>query len=383
VNTLLAKLSRREFSQKRIFVGNSFRFWKNALYVVSRKEKYFVFRLLQFIEIPKSGRDFAMADTSHLSQPYDTSLKAVFEENIAQIIPHVIADMHIERSLNIEMIRPVLRGDKVHQVWYRERRHILHIEFETGDNIDMPVRMLTYHSILHEDYHDKYAHYPVISMIIYPFEVKHLPTSPYEEKSGDEVLLTFHFRVIPLYLMEAHQYVQDHVLAMYTLLPTMKGADKELLLKAIDEMIVAYKGDDIRLSQHLRWMGILLRRSSTVTEEVKDHVQRRIDMFDRLWEEDPVMQKWKNKAIEEGLEKGRVQGRAQGREEGREEGEIKRARWAILVIVQKRFPGKLQQAQRKVEQINDLGELEDLFQKLFEVAGEEEALALLSKPVEL
>jgi hypothetical protein len=213
--------------------------------------------------------------------------------------------------------------------------------------------------------------------------VKHLPTSPYEEKSGDEVLLTFHFRVIPLYLMEAHQYVQDHVLAMYTLLPTMKGADKELLLKAIDEMIVAYKGDDIRLSQHLRWMGILLRRSSTVTEEVKDHVQRRIDMFDRLWEEDPVMQKWKNKAIEEGLEKGRVQGRAQGREEGREEGEIKRARWAILVIVQKRFPGKLQQAQRKVEQINDLGELEDLFQKLFEVAGEEEALALLSKPVEL
>ena len=138
-----------------------------------------------------------MTNTPSLVQPYDVSLKGVFEENVTRIVPRIVPGMRIERELTVEMIRPALRGDKVYLAWYRDRWHILHVEFESGDNVHMPMRLLTYHSILHEDYHDEFAHYPVISIIVYPFQVNHLPTSPYMEMSGDEVLLVFHFLVVP------------------------------------------------------------------------------------------------------------------------------------------------------------------------------------------
>src|SRR5579859_1515096 len=119
-----------------------------------------------------------------LSQPYDTSLKAVVAERIVQIAPRLVPGLRVDRELNIEMVRPVLRGDKIYLSWYREAWHILHIEFETGEKPYMPVRMLSYHGILHQDHHDEHHHhFPIISVVVYPFWVRNLPLSPYIEKS--------------------------------------------------------------------------------------------------------------------------------------------------------------------------------------------------------
>ncbi|HLZ58364.1 MAG TPA: hypothetical protein VKR06_15605 [Ktedonosporobacter sp.] len=308
-----------------------------------------------------------MTNTPPPQQPYDVSLKGVFEENVTRIVPRIVPGMRIERELTVEMIRPALRGDKVYLAWYRDRWHILHVEFESSDNVHMPMRLLTYHSILHEDYYDEFAHYPVISIIVYPFKVNHLPTSPYVEMSGDEVLLVFHFRVVPLYEMDPYPYLQEHVVSMYALLPTMKGVTKELLLKAIDEMVTVYKGDDVQLKRHLRWMGILLRRSTTAADDVKEEVQRRIKMLDHLWEEDPVMKNWRQGGVEEGREEGLLQGK----------------RWDILRVVQLRFPGILQTVQEWTEQVTDLNQLGELFDQLVVAPDEATALSILNKQVEL
>src|SRR5579859_1255704 len=354
----------------------------------------------------KGGREFTMVRKTPLSQPYDTSLKATVEKRITKIVPRIVPGMRIERELNIELVRPVLRGDKVYLTWYREAWHILHIEFESGDNIHMPVRMLSYHGNLHLDHHDENHHYPVISIIIYPFWVKHLPVSPYIEKSGDEVLLAFHFYVIPLYEMEASQFVRERAIEMYTLLPTMKGATKELLLQAIAELVDYYQ-DDIELFQQLRWMRILLERSTTVKRKVKKLVQEEIDFFDRLWNEDPKVRKTianarnefqaKYKAKYEKLYRVKYeklyrtkyeqelvaaeQELAARVEERVEEVAVQRARWDALRIIQKRFPDILQLAQEKLEQTSDLKHLDELFDQLIVAPDEASASSILNKPV--
>ena len=65
----------------------------------------------------------------------------------------------------------------------------------------MSLRLLDYHSYLHR----KYA-LPVLSIIVYPFRTQ-MATSPLVETSGDMQLLIFHFRVFPLWELNAEQTV--------------------------------------------------------------------------------------------------------------------------------------------------------------------------------
>jgi len=87
------------------------------------------------------------------------------------------------------------------------------MELQTDIDTDMPIRMLKYHVGLY----DKHR-LPVISMVIYPFETS-IPESPFLETSGGEDLLTFHYRVLPLWKLDAQQFVQRscsmHVYVVY------------------------------------------------------------------------------------------------------------------------------------------------------------------------
>ncbi len=93
-----------------------------------------------------------------------------------------------------------------------------------------------------------------------------------------------------------------------------------------------YKNDEAKLARQLVWMGILLRRSDTVSLNTKLEVQRRLDMYDRLWEEDPK--------IQEVLADREVKGEAKG--------EIRGIQKSIVKLVGKRFPALLELAQQRV-----------------------------------
>jgi ribosomal 50S subunit-associated protein YjgA (DUF615 family) len=151
---------------------------------------------------------------------------------------------------------------------------------------------------------------------------------------------------------------------MYALLPTMQGANEELLLQAIEEMATCYEDDAAKLARQLVWMGILLRRSDTVLVDVKRTVQRRLKMYDKLWEEDPEIQQLKTDS----------------KEQGRVEGKVETLRKNILTTVRKHFPGLLEQAQKQVSQLHDVDELYQLFERLSDAPDEAMARWLLSKP---
>jgi len=72
------------------------------------------------------------------AQPYDTSLKTWVKERPADILPVLLPGVAYQETLDIEIIRPTMRVDKVFKVKYLGEDHILHLEFESGANNDMP-----------------------------------------------------------------------------------------------------------------------------------------------------------------------------------------------------------------------------------------------------
>jgi predicted transposase YdaD len=296
-------------------------------------------------------------------QPFDSSLKDLVQEQAAEIIPHLLEGAQFIDTLNVEIIRPTMRADRVYLVRYRGRPHILHIEFETGADNEMASRLLVYHVVIWRD-----NRLPVISIILYPFRTS-IAESPLQEVSGTEELLTFHFRVLPLYKLNAQQYVQDQAICMYPLLATMDGADDILLLQAIDKLVEYYKYSESKLARRLLWLGTFMRRADTVLPQHKHKVEERLSMFNDLLEHDPYVQQQ------------RALGEAKGRAEGKAEGEMETLQRVIVNMVIDRFPTLVELAQKRVMQIKKPEAFYLLISQLNTAPDEHIARFLLTPPV--
>ncbi len=271
-------------------------------------------------------------------QQYDTTFKTWVRERPAAIIPVFLPGALYQETLDVELIRPTLRVDKVFKIMYRGQDHILHIEFESGVDNTMESRLMAYHAILHHQYH-----MPVISIIVYPFRVR-MATSPWHEMSGEEALVTFRFRTLPLFTLDAHYYLQEHLECMYPLLPVMKGANRELIGRAMDELVALYRSDEVTLSQQLVWMEPLLARTDTVPEPEKEDIRRRLTMYDPLWEENPRV--------------------LRNRAESKAQGELQALQRTLINVVKIRFPSLADLAQQQVMHIDKPDALDLLIQKV-------------------
>ncbi|MGH2495458.1 MAG: hypothetical protein ACRDIV_12210 [Ktedonobacteraceae bacterium] len=293
-------------------------------------------------------------------QPYDNLLKSLLEGQEKQMLPYFVPGVEYLETLNVEVVRTPLRMDRVYLVKHKGRKKIAHLEFESGPNNDMAARLLDYHAYLYR----KYKKLPVKSIIVYPFPAK-MAESPLREVDEDGEILTFHFRVFPLWQLKAEQYVNAHAVVMFALLPTMEGANAPLLHKAIDEMVEYYKGNDTKLAQELRWMGIVLRRVKSIPRTDKREIQERLNMWDDLMEKDPKMRKI------------RKESEAKGRAKGRTEGLVEGLRQAVITAIRLRFPHLIELAQQRVAQINKPDKLNLLLDQIADAPDESTARSLL------
>ncbi len=303
--------------------------------------------------------------TQQQQQPYDNVLKSLIEGHEQEILPHFLGGAEFLEVLNVEVLRTPLRVDRVYKVRYRSHAHILHLEFESGTDNKMAYRLLSYHAYFLEQYGC-----PVISIIAYPFPTS-VAESPLREISGQEEVLTFHFKVLCLWKLDAAYFVHEHVVSMYALLPTMGGANEQLLSQAINELVEQYKNDGAQLAQQLKWLGVLLRRAEIMPPEDKRHIQERLDMWDNLLEEDPYIKKK--------VAQSEAKGKAKGRAEGRAEGEVTGLQNAVVRIVRGRFPTLTELAQQKVAQVNETEVLYYLVEQL-STAPDETVVRWLLRP---
>jgi hypothetical protein len=301
------------------------------------------------------------------SQPYDTSLKTWVKEDPTHIIPTILPGAVFQEAIDIEAIKPTMRADRVFKVLYNGQLHILDIEFESATDANMRARLHAYNAILYLEYE-----LPVISMIIYPFRTT-IAISPLVIESGGKDMLIFHFQTLPLFTLEAENYIEKHLTCMYPLLPAMQGANAKVIAQAMTEMVELYQEDEVSLSQQFIWMELLLERTTTIPEEDKMKIQEGIKMYDPLWEEHPKVKKIKAQAkaeVEQAQAQAKqaqaqaeqAQARAEAQAQARAEAQAQaqaQARQAtaktlysdLVQIVQARFPELTELAQQTLEQI--------------------------------
>ena len=296
------------------------------------------------------------------SQPYDSLFKSLLEGYESQLLPHFCEGTKYIETLDVEVHRTTLRVDRVYKVWYKDEPHVLNLEFESSSNSKMDERLLEYHVYLHRKYK-----LPVISVIVYPFRTA-MVTSPFRELSGEREILIFHFHVLPLWQLHAEQYVREHIVPIYALLPTMEGASAVLLSKAIDELIEGYAGNEERIAQELIWMGVLLRRASALPQEEKRMIEERLSIFDELFENDPKIRSMRAES--------EAKGRAEGIAEGIAEGKALGLQIALSTFVEGRYPPLAPLMQEKIKQITTPDALQMIF-KAVTAAPDEQTVRML------
>jgi hypothetical protein len=265
-----------------------------------------------------------LAQTS--SQQYDNALKALMGEHAAEIIPQLVPEIEVIYEQNNEIKRENLRADLVYRTKVRGKERTLNMELQTGPDSEMVLRMLRYHFELYWLYRR-----PVISVILYLFETS-VPESPFRECEDDE-LLTFHYKVVALWTLDARTFVEQHVVSIYPLLPGMKGANASLLIKAMMDMEQHYPR--LEFIRQLRRFTTILHRSRTVSEQDKRTVEEKMHeiQYDSLIDEDPVMQERFAKI--------------------KAESELEGAQKIVVDVVEARFPGLTELAQQRVTLIRN------------------------------
>ena len=309
-------------------------------------------------------------------QSYDNVLKRLVENQAAQIIPLLFRNLVLEvvEELNIEVLLPPRRTDRV----YRSRDEnghliILHIEFESKANSKMAKRLLIYHALLWEKYD-----LPIISIIVYPFEV-HMVSSPLKEVNGQQEILSFQYETLPLWQQDAQRCFKAREIPLYGFLPAMQGVSDELLLQAIDQMVEYYEKHEGRLREELLCFQVLLTRAQRLPEIQIERVLRRVRMFDSLLEEDP----WVQAKITESKLKGKAEGLAEGKVEGlavgKVEGELLSTRSIFVTIVKRRFPDLTGIAETKARQIDQPQMLGLLIDQVLQAEDENAVRGLLEQ----
>jgi flagellar biosynthesis/type III secretory pathway protein FliH len=135
--------------------------------------------------------------------------------------------------------------------------------------------------------------------------------------------------------------------------------------KAIDEMVKYYKGNDTKLAEELRWIGIALRKVKTLPRTEKREIQERLNMWDDLMERDPKMRKIRKESKAQGLAEGKAQGLAEGLQK------------AVITVINLRFPPLSELAQQKVTRVQKPETLNLLLDKVATVSDEDTVRMLL------
>ncbi len=298
-----------------------------------------------------------------IPQVYDSTLKQWITQQTSEILPVLLPGATYEATLNVEVIIPAKRVDKVFKSLYDGQEQILHIEFETGYDDQLKSRLLVYNANFYRDYD-----LPVITIVIYPFKVTmavpplHIPN-----------ILTFHFQTLPLFEQNAEDIVRQHITCMYPLVPTMQNVHDDLIAQVIRELEELYQVDKAKLSDAIVWMRLLLGRTSTVSSPEKEQIEKRLSMYDQLWEDNPMVQKMREQDKAKWLQQGRQEGLQEGLQQGLQQG-LQRS---LVNAVRIRFPDLAEFAQYQASHFDKPDVLESLIQQVVTAPDATAVLKLL------
>jgi flagellar biosynthesis/type III secretory pathway protein FliH len=166
--------------------------------------------------------------------------------------------------------------------------------------------------------------------------------------------------------------------------------------KALHEMSQVY--DRPQLAYRFRWFASILRRTTTVTAENKQIIEKEFEVqfdYKELIQDDPIIQsllaerelqsRSEGEALGEarGEARGRAEGEARGKAEGILEGEIKATKDDILCVLTARFSAALADRARSViTPMQNADMLKMIFQQVLRLPDEQTVRIALGLPTE-
>jgi hypothetical protein len=80
----------------------------------------------------------------HQQQPYNSTLKSLFEEQTGEMISFIVEGAEYLQELSGEALKPPLRADRAHLVSDKGEECVAHFELQAGSDSAIVHRLLEY-----------------------------------------------------------------------------------------------------------------------------------------------------------------------------------------------------------------------------------------------
>ena len=231
---------------------------------------------------------------------YDIAMKCISTE-----LSRDLATLIFNRRLNLEPLPTALpstehRADFLAKV-SSDEDFIIHIEFQTRYDPDMPVRMVSYYGRILYEYR-----LPVYPIVVYlsPEDAGRKIESTYRSSIGNRHVMAFEYDVISVWELESREIFENELYGLYPLTLLMKDADVD---RCIREIVDAVK------HKHLNVDACTCTRIFAELKYPEEVVKAMsLDDLEKLMKES----RFYKETFGEGREEGREEGRGDGREDG-------------------------------------------------------------------
>ncbi len=295
----------------------------------------------------------------------DIALKDIFEE-----VPHrlskILSPAPIKELLPTALPSTELRVDFLARL---EDESILHMEFQSFNDANMPWRMLRYYTAIAE----KYKTHNIKQIVVYVGNEKLRMKSSLKIKN-----LVFKYEILDIRQIDCRVLlespdpmdrllaclckVEDEVYLIEKLIKTMESMNeeerKDYLLKALT-LTELRPNLRIKLTEEVKPMPIVVR-----PEDIKLPKKKlRKDILYRL-------------GLEEGKKEGEVIGIEKGKQIGLEEGLLKSAQEMVITIIEGKLGYVPEEIANRIREIKDMEFLRSLAKKL--VSASEDFMRVLA-----
>ncbi|WPM32579.1 Rpn family recombination-promoting nuclease/putative transposase [Hydrogenobacter sp. T-2] len=307
----------------------------------------------------------------------DITLKDIFEE-IPYRLSRILTPAPIKELLPTNFPSTELRVDFLARL---EDESVLHIEFQSFNDPNMPFRMLRYYLAIWE----RYPNSPIKQLLVYVGNRKLRMKSKLRLRN-----LTFSYEMLDIRQIDCNVLlespdpmdrllaclcrVEDEAYLIEKLIKTMEGMNEEerkaYLLKALT-LTELRPNLRIRFTEEVRHMPIVVR-----PEDVRLPKRKlRKDILYRLG-----LEEGKQIGLEEGrhigLEEGKQIGLQEGKQIGLEEGLLKSAQEMLIAIIEGKLGYVPEEIANRIREIKDVEFLRSLAKKL--ASTSEDVMQVLS-----
>jgi hypothetical protein len=280
-------------------------------------------------------------DTLKLWDQYTKRLVRQSPQSLVSfLVPTAVFEHVVDRELQV----PSLTADGLYQVMWREKKIMLHVEFQKSRDTNMGRRMWLYNALA-----NMHTELPVRSVVIYLVKETSLVKSPYVIPLPDgQPTQRLDFETIKLWEIPSEFFEQQGLIGLFPLLPLTKDGKKPETIQRMIDVLRQMEDEGNLLA-----LGYAFASLVFTAEGEKEWLVERFSTVQDILEGSWVFQQ----LINRGLEKGKKED--------------------LLQFVEIRFPTLLVQAKQTIEQQTPLEQLQTMLSKLYRANTIEEAGSVL------